>query len=142
MKIIKVTQKNTLKVRVPAGFTGFTAGYCLVPAGFTGFTAGFWSAPVLVITQANCSFDWLRGHAKFMVQMGYMERILFLHINNGARSLAHLTSRSHSHLDFFLLQHSISYLRIYVLKFYFMKKCSCRESNSSLSIKSTVSYPL
>ena len=25
----------------------------------------------------------------------------------------HLTSRSHSHLDFFLLQHSISYLRIF-----------------------------
>ena len=70
MKIIKVTQKNTLKVRVPAGFTGFTAG--------------FWSVPVLVITQANCSFDWLRGHAKFMgytgpVQMGYMARTFFTH---------------------------------------------------------------
>ena len=36
----------------------------------------------------------------------------------GARSLAYLTSRSHSHLDFFLLQHSISYLRIFKLEFY------------------------
>ena len=30
-------------------------------------------------------------------------------------------------------------LRIFKLEFYFMKKCSCRESNS---IESTVSYPL
>ena len=60
----------------------------------------------------------------------------------GARSLAYLTSRSHSHLDFFLLQHSISYLRIFELEFYFMKKCSCRESYSRLLIESTASYPL
>ena len=42
----------------------------------------------------------------------------------------------------FLLQHSISYLRIVKLEFYFMKKCSCQESNSRLLIESTVSYPL
>ena len=59
-----------------------------------------------------------------------------------ARSLAYLTSKSHSHLDIFLLQHSISYLRIFKLEFYFMKKCSCRESNSRLLIESTVSSPL
>ena len=57
----------------------------------------------------------------------------------GALSLAYLTSRSHSH--FFLVQHSISCSRIFKLKFYFMKKCSCRESNSRLLIESTVSYP-
>ena len=43
---------------------------------------------------------------------------------------------------FFLLQHSISYSRIFKLEFYFMKKCSCRESNSKLLIESTLSYPL
>ena len=43
---------------------------------------------------------------------------------------------------FFLLQHSISYSRIFKLEFYFMKKRSCRESNSRLLIESTVSYPL
>ena len=62
--------------------------------------------------------------------------------DDGARSLAYLTSRSHSHLDFFLLQHSLSCSRIFKLEFYFMKKCSCRDSNSRLLIESTVSYPL
>ena len=53
-------------------------------------------------------------------------------------------SRDHVNrpLDFFLLQHSISYSRIFKLEFYFMKKCSCRESNSRLLIESTVSYPV
>ena len=60
----------------------------------------------------------------------------------GARSLAYLTSRSHSHSDFFLLEYSVSYSRILKLHSYFMKKCSCRESNSRLLIESTVSYPL
>ena len=60
----------------------------------------------------------------------------------GARSLAYLASRTHSHLGFFLLQHSISYLRIFQLEFYFMKKCPCQESNSSLLIENTVSHPL
>ena len=63
-------------------------------------------------------------------------------VHHGARSLAYLTSRSYSHLDFFLLQHSVSYLRIFKLEFYFMKKCFCWESNFSLLIESTVSYPL
>ena len=51
----------------------------------------------------------------------------------GARSLAYLTSRSHSHLIFFFCcKHSISYSRIFKLEFYFMKNRSCRESNSRL----------
>ena len=65
--------------------------------------------------------------------------VVFLPVALGPCSLAYLTSRSHSH--FFLLQHSILYLRIFKLEFYFMKKCSCRESNSRLLIERTASYP-
>ena len=72
----------------------------------------------------------------FTVSSVYIDELI------GARSLAYLTSRSHSHFEFFLLQHSISYLRIFKLEFYFMKKCSCRESNSRLLTESTVSYSL
>ena len=34
-----------------------------------------------------------------------------------------------------------STMNVLKLEFYFMKKCSCRESNSRLLIESTVSYP-
>ena len=76
--------------------------------------------------------------------MPFIKRLLVISYNIlwAARSLAYLTFRSHSHLDFFLLQHSISYLRIFKLEFYFMEKCSCRESNSRLLIECIVSYPL
>ena len=61
----------------------------------------------------------------------------------GDRSLAYLTPRSHSDLDFFLLQHFLSYSRIFKLSFILLyEKCSCPDSNSRLSIESTVSYPL
>ena len=40
--------------------------------------------------------------------------------DDSARSLAYLTSRSHSHLDFFLLQDSILYSGIFKVKFYLL----------------------
>ena len=63
-------------------------------------------------------------------------------LNFGARSLAYLTSRSHTHLDFFMLQRSISCARIFKPGFSVMKKCSCRDLNPRLLIGSTNSYPI
>ena len=78
-----------------------------------------------------------------------------------SNSLIHILSLSNSHnnlasiqknrgnkshrvivaLDFFCCNILFHNLRIFTLEFYFMKKCSWRESNSRLLIESTVSYP-